>query len=149
MQFVLFSLLVLFFSSFDNKSYGTTAPDSPKIVYCLHGRLSKNCCNEQVLELTQIESEYTKRNILHAKIKHERFYNQFFLIEFSCEIFSFPSKDYCTFDDSKQWVEISIHGGYVLWNGAKNKIQIWFDSAQINYIRTRFTLSPSRMVEQK
>ncbi|XP_055299563.1 proton-coupled zinc antiporter SLC30A2 isoform X1 [Sitodiplosis mosellana] len=42
--------------SYDNKSYGATTPsDSPTIVYCLHGRLSKNCCNEQILELTQIE----------------------------------------------------------------------------------------------
>lgn len=45
------------FSSYDNKSYGTSTPDSPSIVYCLHGRLSKTCCNEQVLELTQIESK--------------------------------------------------------------------------------------------
>ncbi|XP_031624178.1 zinc transporter 2 isoform X2 [Contarinia nasturtii] len=42
--------------SYDNKSYGTTASnDAPTIVYCLHGRLSKSCCNEQVVELTQIE----------------------------------------------------------------------------------------------
>lgn len=57
-----FRFLLLFCSSYDNKSYGTTAPtDSPKIVYCLHGRLSKNCCNEQVLELTQIESKFLLR----------------------------------------------------------------------------------------
>lgn len=41
------------------KSYGATdlgPPPSPSIVYCLHGRASKSCCNEQVVEFTQLES---------------------------------------------------------------------------------------------
>lgn len=47
------------FSSYA-KSYGSTEsappPDSPSIIYCLHGRASKCGCNEQVVEITQVES---------------------------------------------------------------------------------------------
>lgn len=56
-----------FFFSFStfNKTYGTQdtmnypkSPDSPSIVYCLHGRSSKTCCDVQVVEVSQIDSKH-------------------------------------------------------------------------------------------
>lgn len=56
------TVLILFFSSY-KKSYGTQnhhVDSAPALVYCLHGKSPKTCCNEQVVQMPD-SSKYFKK----------------------------------------------------------------------------------------